>query len=133
MIGGGGVSDEEEERESVHYGTVSKKKSRTKVRYISLKPLTKKERRRQQKMAAEMALEAAAAEAAAEAAAAAGGSGGGGGEAGEDKEDDWTPPSPVALPDPSTVKPILVQLGFQLTNEDKAKRQKKSKTRIAVK
>ena len=86
--------------------------NKAKVHYISLKPLTHKERKRQQKMAAEMA--ATEAELAKEEAEAA---------------EDWTPPSPVALPDASTVKPILVQLGFQLSggHEKNTQRQKKSK------
>ena len=82
--------------------------SRTKVRYISLKPLTKKERKRQQKMAAEIA--------AAEA------------EMKDEDPDNWTPPSPVHLPDVSTVKPILVQLGFELSNQRNPHREKKSKS-----
>lgn len=95
-------------REGEMDSSIKKGGGKTKVHYISLKPLTKKERKRQQRMAAEIA----AAEAELKE---------------EEQADDWTPPSPVALPDASTVKPVLVQLGFQLaSNERKELREKKS-------
>ncbi len=75
-----------------------KKQKKDKVHYISLKPFSKKERKRQKEAAAAAAAEAAAAEEAAEAA----------------EEEEFRPRSPVPLPDASTCKSILVDLGFAL-------------------
>lgn len=66
------------------------------VCYISLKPFSKKERRRQMRAAAAARLKPAA----------------------EDSpESEVEPRSPVPLPDNSTCKPILVQLGFGLSEK----------------
>lgn len=78
------------------------------VCYISLKPFSKRERWRQQQQEVE--------EAAAAAAVAVGG------EDGEEEEsppEEFVPRSPVPLPDASTCRPILVQLGFALSERRK--------------
>ena len=88
-------------------------KSKSRVTYISLKPLAKKERKRQQRLA-EMGLadhEAIRAE-----------EEGGANEAAEwEEEGEWVPRSPVPLPDNSTCKPILSRLGVTVGSASKKK------------
>lgn len=83
----------------------AKKKQMAQVTYISLKPLTKKERKRQQRLLMSGAMDDA--------------QGDFEGQQGEDEnendeddeEEEFVKPEPVALPDASTCKPILNHFG----------------------
>jgi hypothetical protein len=88
-----------------------KSKKKDEVRYISLKPLSKKERKRQQKIASEAAATAE--------------------EASEPVEDldyeaaaeeEFVKRSPVPLPDASTIKPILHQFGYAKDKKESGKK-----------
>lgn len=87
---------------------ITKHRKSDKVHYISLKPLSKKERRRQKRLASAGSSFFHDAEDS------------NGGAYDDDVDDEaFLPRSPVHLPDASTCKPILVQLGFELTQKTK--------------
>ena len=89
------------------------------MRYISLKPLDKREKKRQQKIEAMRRMVKVAVS-----------QGGGCGDSeviglaenediSSNFEEEFIPRSPVPLPDASHCKPILVQLGFSLSKKEK--------------
>merc|ERR1712150_123519 len=99
-------------------GKIKKRqKNKSEVRYISLKPLDKREKRRQEKIQAMRRMVKKAVRNAGKAFT---------NEAAIDEDslasfesEEFVPRSPVPLPDVSRCKPILVQLGFSLSKKEK--------------